>query len=85
LNPPWVEAELAAMAPGTVQLSIFSWNSRLARYVKAGQYENTMSLFQQMKQEGMSPDKFTFVRVLNACANLPALQIHPHADHTKWL
>jgi pentatricopeptide repeat protein len=61
LNPPWVEAELAAMAPGTVQLSIFSWNSRLARYVKAGQYENTTRLFQQMKQEGMSPDKFTFV------------------------
>ncbi|CAM6036051.1 unnamed protein product [Sphagnum compactum] len=33
-----------------------------------------MRLFQQMKQEGMSPDKFTFVRVLNACANLPALE-----------
>ncbi len=49
------------MAPGTVQLSIFSWNSRLARYVKAGQYENAMRLFKQMKQEGMSPDKFTFV------------------------
>jgi pentatricopeptide repeat protein len=62
------------MAPGTVQLNIFSWNSRLARYVKAGQYENTMRLFQQMKQEGMSPDKFTFVQVLNACANLPALE-----------
>jgi pentatricopeptide repeat protein len=61
LNPPWVEAELAAMAPGTVQLSIFSWNSKLARYAKAGQYENAMRLFEQMKQEGMSPDKFTFV------------------------
>jgi hypothetical protein len=36
LNPPWVEAELAVMAPGIVQLSIFSWNSRLARYVKVG-------------------------------------------------
>jgi pentatricopeptide repeat protein len=69
-----VEADLAAMAPGTVQLSIFSWNSRLARYVKAGQYENAMRLFQQMKQEGLSPDKFTFVQVLNACANLPALE-----------
>jgi hypothetical protein len=44
-----------------------------------------MRLFQQMKQEGMSPDKFSFVRVLNACANLPALQIHPHADRTEWL
>jgi hypothetical protein len=43
-----------------------------------------MRLFQQMKQEGMSLDK-TFVGVLNACANLPALQIHPHADRTEWL
>jgi pentatricopeptide repeat protein len=73
-NPPWVEAEIAAMAPGTVQLNIFSWNKRLARCVKAGQYEKTIELFQQLQQEGVSPDKFTFVPVLNACANLRALQ-----------
>ncbi len=73
-NPPWVEAEIAAMAPGTVQLNIFSWNKRLARCVKAGQYEKTIELFQQLQQEGASPDKFTFVPVLNACANLRALQ-----------
>jgi len=77
-NPPWVEAEIAAMAPGTVQLNIFSWNKRLARCVKAGQYEKTIELFQQLQQEGVSPDKFTFVPVLNACANLRALQQGRH-------
>jgi pentatricopeptide repeat protein len=72
-NPPWVEAEVAAMAPGTVQLNIFSWNRRLFRHVKAGQYEQTMELFHQLQQEGLSPDRYTFVPVLNACASLQAL------------
>jgi hypothetical protein len=31
-----VEAEMVAMAPGIEQLSIFVWNKKLAKYVKAG-------------------------------------------------
>ncbi|KAH8940749.1 hypothetical protein BDL97_14G001600 [Sphagnum fallax] len=73
-NPTWVRAQLAAMAPGTVQLHMFSWNTRLARYVKAGQHEKTIELYQEMQQKGMSPDSFTFVPVLNACASLRALE-----------
>ncbi|KAH9542357.1 hypothetical protein CY35_13G001100 [Sphagnum magellanicum] len=73
-NPTWVRAQLAAMAPGTVQLHMFSWNRRLARYVKAGQHEKTIELYQEMQQKGMSPDNFTFVPVLNACASLRALE-----------
>jgi pentatricopeptide repeat protein len=69
-----VRAQLAAMAPGTVQLDMFSWNRRLARYVKAGQHEKTIELYQEMQQKGMSPDNFTFVPVLNACASLRALE-----------
>jgi pentatricopeptide repeat protein len=73
-NPPWVGPELAAMAPGTVQVSIFSWNTRLIRSVEAGDYEKTLKLFQQMQQEGMIPNRFTFVPVLNACTSLQALE-----------
>ncbi|KAH8939546.1 hypothetical protein BDL97_15G042500 [Sphagnum fallax] len=73
-NPTWVRAQLAAMAPGTVQLDMFPWNRRLARYVKAGQHEKTIELYQEMQQKGMSPDNFTFVPVLNACASLRALE-----------
>ncbi|CAM6065707.1 unnamed protein product [Sphagnum tenellum] len=68
LNPPWVEAELAAMPTGTVQANIFQWNIKLKKYAKAGQFAKTMELYQQMQQEGMTSDNFTFVRVLNACA-----------------
>ncbi|KAH8961063.1 hypothetical protein BDL97_05G031600 [Sphagnum fallax] len=73
-NPPWVAAEVAAMPPGTVQMGSFSWNRRLAKFVKTGEYEKTMELFKQMQKEGMRPDRFTFVPVLNACAGLRALE-----------
>ncbi|CAM6061129.1 unnamed protein product [Sphagnum tenellum] len=73
-NPPWVAAEISAMAPGTVQLNIFAWNQKLTKYVKEGQPEKTMQLFQQMQQEEISPNEFTFVPVINACAGLGALE-----------
>jgi pentatricopeptide repeat protein len=72
-NPAWVEPELAKMAPGIIQLHSFSWTRMLTRYVKAGQYEKMMELFQQMQQAGMSPNGFTFLPVLNACTSLRAI------------
>jgi pentatricopeptide repeat protein len=44
------------------------------RYVKAGQYEKMMELFQKMQQAGMSPNRFTFLPALNACASLWAIE-----------
>jgi pentatricopeptide repeat protein len=70
----WVATEMAAMAPGRVQLNIFAWNQKLTKDVKDGQLEKAMQLFQQMQQEGMSPDKFTFVQVIKACAGLGRLE-----------
>jgi hypothetical protein len=43
-----VAAEMAEMAPGTVQLNLFPWNQKLAKYVKDGQPEKVMQLFQPM-------------------------------------
>jgi pentatricopeptide repeat protein len=73
-TPPWVDAKLAAMAPGTVQLDRFSWDTRLARCGKAGRHEKTIALFQEMQKKGMTPNTFTFVPVLNACPSLRALE-----------
>jgi pentatricopeptide repeat protein len=42
-----VEAEMAAMAPGTVELKAFAWNQMLTKYVKDEQPEKAMELFQQ--------------------------------------
>jgi hypothetical protein len=42
-------AKMAAIAPGTVQLSIFAWNKKLRKYVKDGQSEKVVQHFQQMQ------------------------------------
>ncbi|CAK9866876.1 unnamed protein product [Sphagnum jensenii] len=85
-NPSWVGAKLAAMASGTPQLDSFTWNRRLARYVAAGRPEKTLELFREMQLKGMTPDRFTYVPVLNACASLRALeegrQIHAQLIQT---
>ncbi len=47
-NPPRIAAKMAAMAPSTVPLSVFGWNKKLERFVKAGQPEKAIQLFQQM-------------------------------------
>jgi pentatricopeptide repeat protein len=69
-----VAAEMAALAPGTVQLHPFAWNQKLTKYVKDGQLEKAMQLFQQMQEEGTTPDKFTFVQVIKARAGLGRLE-----------
>jgi hypothetical protein len=68
-KPPWVDAELVALVTGAVQLSSLLWNTRLGRDVKAREGEKTMEPFYQMQQEGMIPNRFTFVSVINACAS----------------
>jgi pentatricopeptide repeat protein len=55
-NALWVRAKLASMAPSTVQFDNFSWNRMLVRYVKAGQHEKAVELFQEMQQKGTAPD-----------------------------
>jgi pentatricopeptide repeat protein len=44
-----VAAEMAAMAPGTVQLHNFSQNKKITKYAKDEQPEKAMRLFQQMQ------------------------------------
>jgi hypothetical protein len=48
--------------------------------------EKVMQPFQKMQQEGMSAANFTFVQVINACADLGALEnsrlVHAHP---MWL
>jgi pentatricopeptide repeat protein len=59
---------------GIVQSSIFACNMKLKKYVKGGQPEKAMQLFQQLEQEGMNPGKFTFNHTIKACAGLQALE-----------
>jgi pentatricopeptide repeat protein len=74
LNTPWVGMEPgpAMTPPRTAQMDSFA--SRLVRHAKSGQYAMALEVFRQMRQEGIVPDRPTFVAVLDACANLQALE-----------
>eukprot|EP01018_Ginkgo_biloba_P023522 Gb_33335 [translate_table: standard] len=60
----------------------FLWNVMIREYVRNGLSEEALSLYYQMEQDGVKPDKFTFPFVLKACTSLSALQqgneIHEH-------
>lgn len=45
------------------------WSSLMAAYTSQGHGMHVQQLFTQMKQEGVMPDKVTFVSVLDACAS----------------
>jgi len=84
-NPPWMVAELAALAPGTVPVDTFVWKRRLARYVKTQQHEKTVEFFQQMQQKETSPDSLTFVLVINSCSSSGALGMVSVFMSRSWL
>jgi pentatricopeptide repeat protein len=62
------------MTPGSVDLPVAFWSKKLSRYVRDGEDEKALELFQQMKQEERKPDAFSFVPVLTACGKLQALE-----------
>lgn len=62
--------------------NLVSWNCMLSSYTKTGRFKQAMDLFLQMQSHRISPDGFTLVAALSACAHLGALetgkQIHFH-------
>eukprot|EP01018_Ginkgo_biloba_P028492 Gb_18745 [translate_table: standard] len=62
--------------------NVFSWNAMIAGYARQGFCEDALTLYEQMQRAGVRPDKFTFPRVLKACAGLEALgkgkEVHYH-------
>eukprot|EP00250_Pteridium_aquilinum_P003385 c136_g1_i1 orf=56-2992(-) len=62
--------------------NVVSWTVMIVTYVKHRLADAALSLFNDMKNEGMVPSGITFVSALTACANIAALQkgrlIHIH-------
>lgn len=69
--------------------SAFAWNSLISGYAELGQYEDALALYFQMEEEGVEPDRYTFPRVLKACAGIGSLRIgeavHRHAVRTGFV
>lgn len=65
------------------QRSVVTWNLLLRAYARQGGHGHVvLHLFQQMQQEGVMPNKVTFVCILSALVNHPAQTVdgkHMHA------
>ncbi|KAG0605928.1 hypothetical protein M758_9G099000 [Ceratodon purpureus] len=55
--------------------TIVSWNVMIAGYVHHGHTQEALTLFSNMQQEGLAPDKITFISVLTACSNSATLKL----------
>lgn len=66
---------------------VVSWTTMIGGYVQAGHGEEALRLYQKMQQEGIKPDKVTFVNLLKWCASIAALeegkQIHTKVVENK--
>lgn len=49
---------------------VASWNAMFAAYVEQGQAFEALQLYEQMQEEGVRPDGWTFVSILQACGML---------------
>ncbi|KAJ7552967.1 hypothetical protein O6H91_06G078700 [Diphasiastrum complanatum] len=62
--------------------NVITWNAIIAAYTQHGHQANAFQAFTQMQQEGLKPNKITFVSLLNACSRPEALAmgkwIHSH-------
>eukprot|EP01018_Ginkgo_biloba_P039754 Gb_41025 [translate_table: standard] len=63
-----------------IQQNVFLGTQLVIKYAERDRYAKncpcveTLTLYQQLQQTGVHPDKFTFPCVLNACAGMSALQ-----------
>ncbi|EFJ09334.1 hypothetical protein SELMODRAFT_130235 [Selaginella moellendorffii] len=52
----------------------YTWNSIITAYARRGDSYEALHFFERMVQDGTSPDKFTIVAAIDACAGLVALE-----------
>lgn len=57
-----------------VERSVHSWNAMVAGYAQNGHVDKAFTLLRQMQQEGLNPDRTTFMSFLNACKSPGALE-----------
>nr|XP_043610351.1 thymidine kinase b-like isoform X2 [Erigeron canadensis] len=54
--------------------NVISWNAMIAGYVQKGLEEAGLNLYYKLRQNGLTPDQFTFASVFRACATLAMLE-----------
>ncbi|KAI5072875.1 hypothetical protein GOP47_0012981 [Adiantum capillus-veneris] len=54
-------------------LNEFSWTSLIEGYIDSGNVQHALSLYERMKENHVSPSKFTFMALIKACSKLKCL------------
>ena len=54
---------------GTSKRTVFPWNAMLNGFAIYGMAEDAVNLFEKMNSQGVSPNKVTFISLLNACSH----------------
>ncbi|KAJ7536751.1 hypothetical protein O6H91_12G081800 [Diphasiastrum complanatum] len=67
-------AEAYKVFSGMPTRDVVSWNTMIMGYVKCEMPRMALELYDQMRDEKIEPDAFTFSGVLNACSGLEALE-----------
>ncbi|KAJ7300180.1 hypothetical protein O6H91_Y053900 [Diphasiastrum complanatum] len=61
---------------------VITWTAMIAGYTQQGLGKEALALYEQMKQDDVQPDNFTYAALLNACASVAALEqgkeLHSH-------
>lgn len=63
------QQDLSRMFCKMPERNVVSWNAIIAAHAQHGQSKEALNLFQQMKLQGMFPNKATFLSILEACVN----------------
>lgn len=69
--------------------NVVSWTAMIAGYAQHGRGQQALELYSRMQQEGLRPNKITFVAILRACTDMGALlegrRIHVQLRETGCL
>lgn len=54
--------------------SMYKWNAIISAYAKNAEGKTALKLYNEMQQQGINPDKATYLSVLKACSGLRSLR-----------
>ncbi|XP_043688489.1 putative pentatricopeptide repeat-containing protein At1g10330 [Telopea speciosissima] len=80
---------------GMVMKGVCTWNAMISSLASNGREKEALNMFDKMRQEGLQPNKVTFVTVLTACARAQLVdlgleffqsmqheyRVHPRMEH----
>ena len=64
-----------------VKPSVFTWNSLISAHLKLGEGHVALKLYERIREEGINPDRVTFISVCNACGSIGSIVNGMTAHH----